>query len=475
MPWDKGKISWVRELEIEQEDLSAKVPRSAFRSQRAIEAELLGKQSLRQILPFVTWEGVFAAVFITITGSPFLTGFALFLGANNFEIGLIGAIPFISQVSQIIAAYRIDLTGRCKAITTRSLILGRQIWWLLVPLPFIRGEWRLEYMLGIFIISSVGATMGAAGWFTWVADLVPGRLRGRYFGSRSAAIAFSTIVTFLIAGVALDFFQKNGRVDYGYAVLLSAGSIAGLVAAIVMNRLPEKKIPIGSVVIDRGYFLEPFRNAEFGKLLIFFFVWNVGTGIAGAFFAAHMLTNLQMTFTQISFYATASLIAALFSNKPWGALIDKYGSKPILAGCSLGLSVVPLIWLIPRQGYLWILGFEAIYAGILWAGFNLAAFNLPLSVSPEKNRTIYLAVFAVISGTGFFVASLIGGGLAESWKDVGIAIGPQVVVNYHILFVISATIRGLAALMAVRIKEQRAKDLPGIVKFLTARVAKGYR
>ena len=462
-------------METEQTESDAKRPALTDKSQATAEAELLGRQPLRHILPFVTWEGVFATIFITLTGSPFLTGFALFLGANNFEIGLLGAIPFISQVSQILAAYRIDLTGRCKTLTTGSLLLGRQIWWLLVPLPFIEGDWRLGYMLGIFIISNVGVTMGAAGWFTWVADLVPRRLRGRYFGSRSAAIAFSTIATFIIAGAALDFFQKSGRADYGYAILLAAGSVSGLVAAFIMNRLPEKNIPAGAVVIDKDYFLAPVRSAEFRRLLIFFFIWNIGTGIAGAFFAAHMLTNLKMTFTQISLYSTASLIAALFANKPWGVLIDKYGSKPTLVACSLGLSVVPLIWLVPRHDYLWILGLEAIYAGILWAGFNLAAFNLPLSISPEKNRTIYLAVFAVASGTGFFAASLLGGGLAEIWKGIGIAIGPQVVVNYHILFVISAVIRGVAALIAASIKEQRATELFGFVQFLTNRVVRRYR
>jgi MFS family permease len=460
-------------LETEDRRPGNSIIRSITKPRESDAAVSHGKSStLRRTLPFVTWEGVFAANFISLTGSPFLIGFALFLGANDFEIGLLAAIPFLTQIAQLLAAYNIDLTGKCKVITIKSLLLAREIWWLLLPLPFMHGEWRLKYMLLVFVLSSVGAAMGAVGWFAWVADLIPMRVRGRYFGFRSASLALATVVTFLFAGAALDYFEKIGRTEIGFALLIVVACASGLLAAFMMNKLPEKKSSPSSAGIDNGYFLEPLKSGEFRKLLIIFFVWNLGTGVAGAFFAAHMLTNLQMSFTQVSIYSAASLIAAILSNKPWGSLIDRYGSKPIIVACSLGLSIVPAIWLIPRPDYLWILGFETVYAGILWAGLNLAAFNLPLSLSPEKNRTIYLATFAVASGVGFFLASLAGGALAENWRWVRYSIGPQVIVNYHILFVISTIVRAIGALMTFRIKEPLSREMPGVSQLLSFRFGK---
>ncbi|MFB0509862.1 MAG: MFS transporter, partial [bacterium] len=38
-------------------------------------------------------EGSFAQIHINLTGGMFLTGFALYLGANVFQIGLLAAIP----------------------------------------------------------------------------------------------------------------------------------------------------------------------------------------------------------------------------------------------------------------------------------------------------------------------------------------------------------------------------------------------
>jgi MFS family permease len=165
--------------------------------------------TLRQTLEWFTWEGSMATVFIVLTGGAFLTGLALSLGASDFEIGLLGAIPFLAQALQLIGAYIIDLTGRKKLIAIRSLFIARQIWWLLLPLPLVKGEWRLTVLIAVLGLSSMAATMGAAGWVSWIADLIPERVRGRYLGFRNAAVAGATIAATLTGGAILDHFEKS--------------------------------------------------------------------------------------------------------------------------------------------------------------------------------------------------------------------------------------------------------------------------
>jgi len=57
----------------------------------------LSDQELDRGLRMVTWEGMASLGFFSITTSGFLAAFALALGANNFQIGIIAAIPFITQ------------------------------------------------------------------------------------------------------------------------------------------------------------------------------------------------------------------------------------------------------------------------------------------------------------------------------------------------------------------------------------------
>jgi len=51
------------------------------------------------------YDGMFANAFATLTGGVFLTGFALYLGMNDFMIGVVASMPFIVTVFQVPASY----------------------------------------------------------------------------------------------------------------------------------------------------------------------------------------------------------------------------------------------------------------------------------------------------------------------------------------------------------------------------------
>jgi len=51
------------------------------------------------------YDGMFANAFATLTGGVFITGFALYLGMNNFMIGVVASMPFIVTVFQVPTSY----------------------------------------------------------------------------------------------------------------------------------------------------------------------------------------------------------------------------------------------------------------------------------------------------------------------------------------------------------------------------------
>jgi len=230
--------------------------------------------------------------------------------------------------------------------------------------------------------------------------------------------------------------------------------------------MPEVKIEHRGQGISWNQILDPLRDKRFRHLILIFLAWNFSLGISACFFAVQMLTTLKMSFMLIALYSSLASITAILLNKRWGIIIDKFGCKPVITFCTFALSIVPLIWLIPRAGHLEILIFEAIYSGGLWAGFNLAAFNIPIANSPQRNRTTYLAMFAVVPALGFFASSLLGGALAELWKDVSWKIGYQTIINYHILFAMSGVMRLAAAFLTLGFKEPGERDIPSIINDL---------
>jgi len=428
--------------------------------------------AVRRGLAFFTLEGIFANVFIILTGGAFLTGLALFWGANDFEIGLLGAMPFLAQAVQILSAYLIDRTGRRKSIVLWSLAVARQIWWLILPLLFMTVSWKIEAFLVIAAVSWSAAMAAMPGWMTWIADVVPERIRARYLGSRNTAVAVSTIAATLLGGIILDLFRKSNRELYGFAVIIGTACIFALIASYFISRISDRPPDAIRSETRLSHLLKPLRVGHYRHLLSVFLVWNIGIGISAAFFAPHMLNHLGMDFTQISIYACIFSLAAIACNKYWGKLIDSFGSKPVAVFCAFAISMIPLVWLFPRSETAWILMFEAIYAGGFWAGFNLAAFTIPIANSPKEHRTSYLAMFSVVTGLGFFAASVTGGIMAVQMYSIQWYVGSVELINYHVLFLISSLLRMGAAALMLTFHEPREKSVPVMINFMGYAVLK---
>jgi len=400
------------------------------------------------------------------TGGAFLTGLALMFGANDFEIALLAAVPFLSQIVQILSAYLIDRTGKRKSFTVWGSIIGRQIWWLVIPLLFVNTPWNLELLIMLVIFSNVSVMMATPGWLSWMSELVPQRTRGRYFGVRSIYVSIATITAMIVGGMIIDEFRSYGDEHAGYAVIIGIGAAFALAAVLILRRLPDKSAEQIKSASQSGHLFEPLRNNSFRRLLKVFTMWNFAIGISAPFFVPHMLGNLKMSFTQISIYTSAAALIAVILNKSWGKVIDRFGCKPVIGFTAFGIAFIPMLWFFPRAGHLNVLIFEVIYTGFLWAGFNLAAFNIPIANSPREGRTVYLAMFSVVTGLSFFIASILGGAIAHNWVDLHWHIGNQIIVNYHLVFAISSILRLFAAFLVLTFKEPKEKGIPIMIQFV---------
>jgi len=428
--------------------------------------------AVRRWFSLMTYEGAFATVFIVFSGSVFLTGLALMWGANDIEIGLLAAIPFLAQAAQLLSAYFINKPDRRKFVVFWGVAIGRQLWWILIPLLFLNGEWRLYALIGLVIFSNIGVMISTPAWLSWMADLVPERIRGRYFGVRSAAVSAATILATICGGIILDKFRNMDREPIGFAVIIAFAAISALIGILLMKKLPDTSIGLFKLHMNLSLILEPLKDKNYRLLLKVFFLWNMAIGLGAAFFIPHMLNNLHMNFTQISIYLSLAALTAILLNKPWGSIIDKFGCKPVITFCSFGIVLVPLLWWFPRPDLLWVFIIEAIYSGALWTGFNLAIFNIPIVNSPKDKRIVYLAMFSVVTGLGFFITSLLSGVLAENLSHINWHIGKQTIVNYHILFTISSMLRLIAAFIALRLKEPHEKRIPILLQFMGYSVLK---
>ena len=128
--------------------------------------------------------------------------------------------------------------------------------------------------------------IGTAGWNSWMADLVPGRLRGRYFGNRNATIAIVSITVTLAGGIILDHFKAIGYPGGGLSIIMAAGCAFALAAIFLLRKLPENPIFPNKDGVNWALLLEPLKDKTFMHLIWVYLAWNFAIGISAAFFAA---------------------------------------------------------------------------------------------------------------------------------------------------------------------------------------------
>ena len=75
-----------------------------------------------------------------LTTGVFLAGYAVALGANNFAIGLLAAVPFLAQLLQIPAVFLIERSRSRRLVSVWSSGIGRSFLLASAAAPFLGAD-----------------------------------------------------------------------------------------------------------------------------------------------------------------------------------------------------------------------------------------------------------------------------------------------------------------------------------------------
>jgi MFS family permease len=414
----------------------------------ADEAHATPRSRLRRSLRACTAEGMFAEIVGASMGGAVLTAWALHLEAGALLAGLLVVLPQIAQLFHVPAAW---ITARLGHRRAAIWLVGasRQLYWPLVALPFlpISVDAQRAVLIAVVALAGVLAVLGNNAWVVWMGELVPRRLRGRYFGRRTMYCLLGAATASGAAGLWLDHARRLGHPAVALASLAFVAAATGAVTTALMRRQHD---PPGAAptTIDLRALCRPLADRTVRPLLIYQGLWNFGVGVAGSFFALFMLRQLLIGFALLALHGTATSLSRMLAAPLWGRLIDRVGARRVLVICSFAIAAVPLVWLLPTPTRLWPLAVDAIGAGALWSGHGLASFTLPLELTPRSGRPAYLAVLSSLGGLAFGAGTLAGGALAEALPDPTTLLG-QPLAALQALFVASAVLRFAGARVAL--------------------------
>ncbi len=355
-------------------------------------------------------------------GLRYITPYALSVGATNFHIGLLNAIPsLLGNLSQLFTLKAMEKYSR-KKIVFWAVFLQALMWLFLLAAGSLYFIFNIHTQLPPYLIIIIytflcffGAFGGPA-WGSWMKELVTEN-RGDYFGKRARIAGIIAMICLLIAGFILDYFE-NTKVFIGFMIIFFIAFLGRTTSAILITRQWEPKFKSN----NRYYFsfldfIKRMWFNNFGKFTLYFSLVTMATAISGPFFAVYMLKNLNFNYIQFMIITLSNAVSTFLFIPAWGKFADRYGNLSVIKINGILISIVPILWIftifVPPQYIVYYLIITETFSGLVWAGFNLAAGNFIYDAVTGQRLAICISYFNIIAGIGVVIGSLIGGLIAS--------------------------------------------------------------
>jgi MFS family permease len=409
-------------------------------------------------------QGAFSFANFTLLNGIFLVGFALALGANNFQIGILLAIPLFANLLQLVSAFILEMTGTKKKTTIFSLFIGRMLWIIIILMAFgIIGKTNQIMMLAlILLVSSIFIAIGNLSLLSWMKDIVPLRKLARFLGKRNIYASIGGVVVYLVGSFIIDKYR--GVKIFGYMFIFAL--VIGLLGLLYLIKVPEKKQKIKAInpikLLHR--LAMPFKDKNFRHLLYFGLPWAFSINLAAPFFLVFMIDDLSLTFFIISIFLVIDAIARIYGLSIWRHIADKFGSKPLLIVSSTITSIIPLLLIFISKKNYFLIPVIFIISAISYAAVDISVGQIMFKSAPRKYDAYYLSTFTSLTGLMSALGPIIGGFIAFLIKNNSSIVFLDILTPLKYIFLGSFILRTSCIPLISNIHEPKAKDVSDIIE-----------
>ncbi len=359
------------------------------------------------------------------------------LNATQFEIALFGSLPLVLS-----AAIQLGVPYISAYITSRKALIIVSVWTqtfftVLVGLSGYYIPQLAPHMFVIFFtLYATTGSLGAGVWTSWMADLVPDDIRGRYFAWRNTYLSIIQVSVGIVSGMLMQYYAGPQPGWLVFMVVFMISAVSRFFSGIMLLRQYEPPLTYKPVAKDFTYmeFLLKAPTSNFARFTLFIALVHGATAIAGPFFSPYFLKDLQMPYLDYSLVSNANLVGMLIFLPFWGRIADKYGNWFVLKVSAFGIALVPIPYMFLYSfNAMWILGFGA---GVLWSAFGLSSFNYLLDAVTPQRRIRCSAYMTATIGFSVFLFGMSGGWIIYHLQPLWFWHS-----SYQTLFLISTAMR----------------------------------
>jgi len=418
-------------------------------SYQVLPALSVRRRQLRSSMRIVTAGFALAMVWMTCASGSHMKIYARMLGFTDLHFGLMSSLPYLASFAQLFAAILIERTGLRKYQFIESAVSHRMIWLLIALIPLILpipSTAAVVVMLALLCLSSFLASLAEPAWLTWMGDLIPRRIRGRYWAVRNRIGEGVRILAVLVVGVVIDALIRPGAPETRQAqpvllgaicVILAVGAIAGVIDILLFRSVREiipgdrpapppvfaaPPAPRGGLLgrllypavylrsLLRQMLAEPLRDRVFRHYVGFGATLTLSTTVGSWYYWIYCMEDLGFGKLGANFlFLVVPPISGILASRMWGRLVDRWGRRPVLVLATIGttLSIVPWFLVTPDtpapRALVGAMNWLASRAGALFGRADL------VWIAPDSSLGAYLMLM---------LASVIGG---FCWTGVSLA------------------------------------------------------
>jgi MFS family permease len=382
--------------------------------------EKITNNQLNSGLNYVIADGLSAEAMIVFTSGTFLTAMAIHMGATNFQLGLLAALPTFTTIFQLASIWLVQKFNNRKAITALFNLLARLPLIAVGVMPLLfTGTTTIQVLLVLLFFQHIFGDIAGASWNSWMKDLIPGERLGSFFSKRSRMAQTLNVTLSLATALCIDYVKKHypAHEITAYTTLFLAGGVLGMFSVFLLLRTPEPK-PIIMNDNVMNMFGKSLKNKNFRNLLAFNSLWAFALNLATPFFAVFMLKTIGLPLSYVIGLAIISQLSSIAFLKLWGNYSDRFSNKTIINICApLYITcILAFAFTAMPSSPITVLGILIIIhviSGLSTAGINLALSNIGIKLAPKNEAIVYITAKNMFVAFFSTIAPMIGGLLAD--------------------------------------------------------------
>ena len=356
------------------------------------------------------------------------------LNASGFMIGLLGTAGGVTLAMQIPGALMAQRLSARKKYWFWFALTNRLLWYVPALLPLWlshKPHLTIQIIVITICVSYILGNSAGAVWFSWIADLVPEKSRGTFWGKRQSITMASYLLSMAISGFLLDYFKNSGKTFIGFAFVFGLATTAGTLDILVHYFVPEPKPklqPKKNILVS---LIEPLKNKDFLWLTLALGFWGLSCGLIGLFTPIYLKRDFGVSYSQLSTIVISASISTVVFGFIWGYVMDRIGARAFGVIMAVIAPLCSLVWFfliktdisvyIPFWGTLnvpqpvFINIIASLFSGGLFSGLALTQLSLASSIIPRGERAVAMAVHWSIVGLMTAVGPTVGGYVMDAF------------------------------------------------------------